>query len=107
MNMQEEVIISSLISRAIKEGLTLQILYEKADGEISNRVISKISISDEYGSGYIRAYCHKRNEERTFKISRILDAQIQASSTAKTTKRVFNYVFDPSKPIFNLYGENY
>lgn len=38
---------------------------------MSIRTISNIKYSDEFGNDYIDCYCHKRQERRTFKISRI------------------------------------
>ncbi|MCF0256413.1 MAG: WYL domain-containing protein [Bacteroides heparinolyticus] len=99
--MEEEVSIYDLISRAIEDGLALEITYVKNSYDKSVRVISDISISDDYGPGYISAFCHKRNEDRTFKISRILDAHIVSMMAEE------NYEFNPNKPIFKLYGESY
>lgn len=105
--MEEGVTIKQIIQRAIEDGLTLEIEYVKNGFEKSSRVISDISISDEYGLGYISAYCHMREEQRTFKISRIVDARIVPSSSKRTSKQLYNYEFDASKPIFNLYGKEY
>ena len=105
--MEEGITIEQLIKRAIEDGLTLQIEYAKNSFEKSSRVISNIKISQEYGFGYISAYCHSRNEERTFKLSRIVDAQIVRNPMREAKKQLLNYEFDPTKPIFNLYGERY
>lgn len=107
MIMEEGVTIEQIIRRAINEGLTIEIEYAKNSLEKSSRVISDISVSDEYGSGYISAYCHVRKEQRTFKVSRIVDVRIVQSSDKRTTKQLYNYEYDASKPIFNLYGEVY
>ncbi len=105
--MEEGITIQQIISRAIEDHLTLEIDYAKSSFEKSTRTISEVSISTEYGVGYISAYCHMRQEQRTFKISRIVDARIVPSSNKRAVKQVFNYEFDASKPIFNLYGEKY
>ena len=105
--MEEEINIEHLIKRAIEDGLTLEIDYAKNSLEKSSRVISNIKISQEYGFGYISAFCHMKKEERTFKISRIVDARIVPSTNRRTIQPLFNYEFDASKPIFNLYGEEY
>ena len=63
--------IKEYIDQAIKEGKSVTISYIKYGGELSTRKISDIKYSDEFGSDYISAYCHLRNENRTFKISRI------------------------------------
>lgn len=97
--MEEGTTVERLILRAIEDKLTLEIEYKKNSFERSTRTISEISISDEFGLGYISAYCHTKNERRTFKISRILDARIV------TNKNSLPYEFNPNKPIFNLSGE--
>lgn len=66
--------IREYINEAIQQKKEITIKYQKYDGTVSTRRISNIELSDEYGDGYIRAYCHLRNEERTFKISRIIEA---------------------------------
>lgn len=103
--MEEGITIEQLINRAIEDNLTLEIEYAKSSYEKSSRIISDISMSSEFGIGYISAYCHMRNEQRTFKIVRILDARIVPSK--QRPEQSFNYDFDPSKPIFNLYGEKF
>lgn len=66
--------IREYIDKAIREGKTITIKYIKFDGTQSTRTISNIQYSDEFGEEYIKAYCHLREEERTFKISRIISA---------------------------------
>lgn len=103
--MEEGITIEQLINRAIEDKLTLEIDYAKSSYEKSSRIISDITQSSEYGPGYISAYCHMRNEQRTFKIVRIVDARIVPSKYRP--EQLFNYEFDSSKPIFNLYGEKF
>ena len=91
----KELTIDQIIRRAIEEGLTLEIDYSRDGSETTSRVISQIALSDKYGLEYISAHCNKRNEQRTFKISRILDARIMGAK------------FNASKPIFSLYGEKF
>lgn len=64
--------INNLIDNAIKNRWVLVIRYRKYNGEVSVRKISDIHYSGEFGDKYIDAYCHKRQERRTFKIDRIL-----------------------------------
>lgn len=61
----------SVLRQAIANDETLEITYVKFNGEQSRRTISEITPSDEWGEGYIHAYCHLRDDYRTFKISRI------------------------------------
>lgn len=74
------------LDNAIRTGKTITIKYSKYHGEQSVRQISNIQYSDEFGENYIKAFCHKRQENRTFKISRILSiediADIPSSSSS-------------------------
>lgn len=62
--------------RAINNGEKIKITYENFNGEIRERILSNIQLTDEfdeygYNNQHIKAYCHLRNEERSFKIDRI------------------------------------
>lgn len=63
--------LENYIEQAIREGRDITILYEKFDGTRSERTVSDIQYSEEYGKEYISGFCHYRGEQRTFKISRI------------------------------------
>ena len=68
--------IKEIIAQASVEGKRVQIHYRKGNGELSERVIGDIVSSDEFGEGYINAFCHMQNDRRTFRIDRIIDARI-------------------------------
>ena len=57
------------IDNAIRTGKTVTIKYIKFEGEYSVRQISDIQYSSEFGDDYIDAFCHKRQERRTFRLS--------------------------------------
>ena len=79
--------IREYIIKSIRENKDITIKYRKYNGEISTRRISNIEFSDEYGDAYIKAYCHLRGENRTFKISRIIEVDgISNSSNINTSK---------------------
>jgi ATP-dependent DNA helicase PIF1 len=66
-----------VIKRAIENEATLEIVYLKPNDEKSRRVIKPEVVGEmEYrGKNYIgvRAFCLKRNEERVFRVDRILE----------------------------------
>ena len=64
--------IREYLNDAIKQDKAVTIKYIKYGGEYSTRQISNIQYSDEFGPDYIKAFCHLRNENRTFRISRII-----------------------------------
>lgn len=63
--------IREYIDNAITSESKVTIKYVKFDGSLSTRTISELEYSDEFGDDYISAFCHMRQERRTFKISRI------------------------------------
>jgi predicted DNA-binding transcriptional regulator YafY len=66
-----------VIKKAIKNKAALEILYLKPNDEKSRRIIKPEMVGEmEYlGKNYlgVRAFCLKRNEERVFRIDRILE----------------------------------
>ncbi len=64
---------SPTTDRRLAVGMSARILYVNGDGRTSERTIDIISCStSRYGVNYIRARCHLRNEERTFRTDRVL-----------------------------------
>lgn len=89
-------IIKKSIAQAILENKTITITYQKYDGTVSSRTISNIIYSIEYGKDYIDAFCHLRQDKRTFKINRIISIANESIRTSKSTyiqspKSVHNY----------------
>jgi uncharacterized membrane protein YhaH (DUF805 family) len=68
--------------RAIREGRDIIISYTKYNGEHSKRRVSNVELLSNdyaewgYSNAHIRGYCHLRNEERTFRISRIKNLEV-------------------------------
>lgn len=78
--------IREYINKAILENRDITIKYRKYDGSISTRRLSNVEFSDEFGEDYIAAYCHLRNENRTFKISRIIEVDGVKNSSSYTPR---------------------
>jgi len=57
-----------LLKRAVETGELLEMIYMSNNGELSQRRIKILAISDES----IRAFCYTRKQSRTFKINNIL-----------------------------------
>jgi predicted DNA-binding transcriptional regulator YafY len=74
MNYEEKKLI---IEDAIRRDMNLEILYLKPDDKKSRRTIQPLAIEDMEYKGKLfeglRAYCHLRNTNRTFRIDRILE----------------------------------
>jgi len=69
-----------VISKAIESETSLEIVYLKPNDEKTTRVVRPEAVGEmEYhGKKYLgmRAFCLKRNEERTFRIDRILEIEV-------------------------------
>lgn len=81
INHKDEFSIRDILQKAINENRKIKIQYENFNGEISERYLSCLEMTNEFSTyGYdkqhIKAYCHLRNEERNFKISRIKDIDL-------------------------------
>ena len=64
--------IEEVIDRAVRLGQTIEIEYCTRSGRVFTCVISDIVYSQYYGGGYIQAFRLDMEEDRTFKVSRIL-----------------------------------
>jgi len=68
-----------MLKKAIKNGAALRMVYLKPNDEKTRRVVRPETIGEmEYrGKKYLgmRAFCMERNEERTFRIDRILEVE--------------------------------
>jgi 5-methylcytosine-specific restriction endonuclease McrA len=62
---------TNLIEKAIKAKKTVEFKYKKFDGEVSHRTIDPHEMILFKNSKCVRGFCHLRNEDRSFKISRI------------------------------------
>ena len=89
------------LQKAIDGQETIEIKYRKYSGEESERKISDIHWSSEFGDedfshseNYINAFCHLRQERRTFKLTRILSIDGEPFQIA--------HEMDSSKGIFHV-----
>ena len=65
---------TSDLKQAVIPGRSIEIQYENAEGLIKWRNIDVLRVYQGRNSlTYIRAYCHYRNKERTFRLDRICD----------------------------------
>lgn len=80
--------IKEYIDSAIQNKKDITIEYVKYGNEKSIRTISNVQYSEEFGNEYITGFCQLRQEQRTFKISRIIKvdniSNIVSSSGSKT-----------------------
>lgn len=60
-----------LIVSAIERGGALRFDYRDAAGRTSRRTVDPVSLSQEAGSWYLRAFCRDRRAERTFRVEQM------------------------------------
>ncbi|WP_069872550.1 YafY family protein [Fusibacter sp. 3D3] len=70
------------LKAALQKNQTLKMVYQNNSGEKTDRIIDPLKLIFKQQRWYLMAYCHKRKDYRTFRISRILDTEI--------TSKLFN-----------------
>jgi DNA polymerase-3 subunit epsilon len=69
----EEIPLPPQIEEALQSGGSLQLRYVSAAGEETQRVVSPFQVTAYSGHRYLVAFCHLRDEQRTFRLDRIVD----------------------------------
>ena len=64
-----------VVAEALGNGRKLRLLYLGQNGE-SNREITPLYPSQHNGVGYLVAYCHQAQDQRTFRLDRIFSAEL-------------------------------
>lgn len=70
---QDDIQLPIGLGEAIHSGKKLHIVYEDKKGERSTRLVSPLQVIGLSDYVYLRAYCHLRKEERTFRLDRIIE----------------------------------
>jgi predicted DNA-binding transcriptional regulator YafY len=78
------------LSAAAGDGLRVRIRYRAGDGRVTERLIDPYGVAFQSGAWYVAAGDHLRGELRTFRLDRILEAEV----TKEPFKRPLN--FDPA-----------
>jgi len=76
---QEGVYLPTELSEAIHSGKRLFIKYMDKSGEISERWISPKEVLGLADYIYLKAFCHTRNAERSFRLDRILEVTVETT----------------------------
>lgn len=66
----------SVLKRAILTDRRIECLYVNSKGEQSNRTIDPLLLMNSEDHWYLRGFCHKNNEIRTFRLDHMVDAEI-------------------------------
>jgi DNA polymerase III epsilon subunit family exonuclease len=76
---QEGVYLPTELSEAIYSGRRLFIKYVDKKGEFTERWVSPIEVLGLSDYIYLKAFCHTRNAERTFRLDRIIEVAVEIS----------------------------
>lgn len=73
--------VKDIIQNAILNNEAITIKYRNFDGEISSRTLSEIRFNTDFENDgttktHIKGFCSMRNEDRTFKIDRIMSVDL-------------------------------
>ena len=64
-------ILTTLMRNALQSGKLLHLHYQASNSEETVRVVEPLEVSYQRGRGYLKAFCHLRQEERNFRFDRI------------------------------------
>lgn len=64
--------LQSELAKAVSAGHRLLLSYVSGDGDLTERLVDPSELVVGPGGNYLVGYCHLRQEQRTFKIERIL-----------------------------------
>jgi DNA polymerase-3 subunit epsilon len=63
--------LTTMMRDALQSGKLLHLHYQASNAEETARVVEPLEVSYQRGRGYLRAFCHLRQEERNFRFDRI------------------------------------
>ena len=71
-SVEELAALSTTLQEALQTGKLLQLRYQAGNAAETNRVVQPLELCYERGRGYLRAFCHLRQDERNFRFDRIV-----------------------------------
>jgi hypothetical protein len=70
---QEMIILPPQIEEALRDEGQVELRYVSATGQETRRVVNPLHVTAYAGYMYLIAFCHLRNEQRTFRLDRIIE----------------------------------
>ncbi|MPV85908.1 helix-turn-helix transcriptional regulator [Ostreibacterium oceani] len=89
------------ILTALLTGKQITIGYDTYSGEQSNRVISPLTLVYYRENWYVDAWCHLRNELRTFQIARISNIELLTQQSKQISEQALAQYFTQSYGVFS------
>lgn len=74
--MRDDVLLPPLLADALSAQRDVKIRYVSQVGTINSRRVTPRYATQNGGTTYLIAYCHLRNEQRTFRLDRIMGAEL-------------------------------
>jgi DNA polymerase-3 subunit epsilon len=68
--------LTATLHEAIHTGRRLHLHYQAGNAEQTTRVVQPLEMHYERGHSYLRAYCHLRQDERNFRLDRIVEVTL-------------------------------
>lgn len=69
-------VLPPVLATAFSEGRRVWLRYRSQQGQISERVVKPLDVTDDGTTTYLAAYCLQHGEERTFRLDRILEMRL-------------------------------
>ncbi len=73
---EELIAMVTTLQEALPTGKPLQLRYQPEKAPATVRVVQPLEVYYERGHGYMRAFCHLRQEERHFRLDRIAELKV-------------------------------
>lgn len=88
----------NILCRAVNEKSRVKIAYLSKDRTITNRVIFPLRVLRTNQTFYVQAYCFLRGAERTFRIDRIIRADIVVGTFNIPVRYLLEKIESPAQP---------
>jgi DNA polymerase-3 subunit epsilon len=72
----ELVMLTTTLQEAFQTGKLLYLRYQGGNAAETTRVVQPLEMCYEHGHGYLRAFCHLRQDERNFRLDRIVELRL-------------------------------
>lgn len=89
---EHQTYIFDIIKSSLKKNSTLEIVYKNSLGEKTNRMINPLKLVFKKQRWYLIAYCYKRQDYRTFRVSRINNIEVTCKTFNREDYNILNMV---------------
>jgi DNA polymerase-3 subunit epsilon len=72
----ELTVMATTLQEALRTGQLLHLRYQAGNAMQTTRVVQPLELGYERGHSYLRAFCHLRQDERNFRLDRIVELRL-------------------------------